>query len=150
MLFLAGFKMISAAGNEEVITKQRKMITWIFMGLAIILISEGFVNVFMPEIDGEIAFKSLTAIESFSAQMGGFTNFLLTFASAIAVLALIVGAVYISTAVANLEQSEKGKKIILAAALGLIVTISAFALVNTVLSGDASGGAESSWLDISI
>ncbi|MFH1546624.1 MAG: hypothetical protein ABIE14_04565 [Patescibacteria group bacterium] len=150
MLFLAGFKMVSAAGNEEIVTKQRKMITWVFMGLAIILIAEGFVNVFMPEVDGEIAFKSLTAIESFSAQMGGFTNFLLTFASAIAVLALIVGAVYISTAVTNPEQSEKGKKIILAAALGLIVTISAFALVNTVLSGDASGGAKGSWLDISV
>ncbi|MBU1089237.1 hypothetical protein KKF38_00365 [Patescibacteria group bacterium] len=150
MIFLAGFKMISAAGNEEIVTKQRKMITWVFMGLAIILIAEGFVNVFMPEVDGEIAFESLTAIESFSAQMGGFTNFLLTFASAIAVLALIVGAVYISTAVTNPEQSEKGKKIILAAALGLIVTISAFALVNTVLSGDASGGAKGSWLDISV
>ena len=65
-------------------------------------------------------------------------------------LALIVGAVYISTAVANPEQSEKGKKIILAAALGLIVTISAFALVNTVLSGNASSGAETNWLDISV
>jgi glycerol uptake facilitator-like aquaporin len=59
----------------------------------------------------------------------------LTFSSTIAVLALIVGAVYMTSAVANPEQAEKGKKIILAAALGLVVTISAFALVNTVLSG---------------
>lgn len=150
MLFLAGFKMISAAGNEEIITKQRKMITWIFLGLAVILISEGFVNVFLPEVSGEIKFASSKAIESFSSQIGGFTNFLLTFSSALAVLSLIVGAVYISTAVANPEQSEKGKKIILAAALGLIVTISAFALVHTVLLGDATGGAESGWLDISV
>jgi len=135
MLFLAGFKMVSAAGNEEIVTKQRKMITWIFMGLAIILIAEGLVSVFLPEVDGKIAFDATTAISSFSAQMGGFTNFLLTFSSAIAVLALIVGAVYMTSAVANPEQAEKGKKIILAAALGLVVTISAFALVHTVLSG---------------
>jgi hypothetical protein len=136
MLFLSGFKMVSAAGNEEIVTKQRKMITWIFMGLAIILIAEGFVSVFMPEGEaGKIAFNATTAISSFSAQMGGFTNFLLTFSSTIAVLALIVGAVYMTSAVANPEQAEKGKKIILAAALGLVVTISAFALVNTVLSG---------------
>ena len=146
MLFLAGFKMVSAAGNEEIITKQRKMVTWIFMGLTIILISEAVVSVFMPEVvksvEGkedvrEIVFNSQTAIDSFSTQMGGFTNFLLTFASALAVLALIVGAVYVSTAVTNPEQAEKGKKIILAAALGLVITISAFALVNTVLSGIA-------------
>ncbi|MCF7836416.1 hypothetical protein K9N08_00950 [Candidatus Gracilibacteria bacterium] len=136
MLFLAGFKMVSAAGNEEIVTKQRQMITWIFMGLAIILVTEGLVSVFLPEGEaGKIAFNSTTAIESFSAQMGGFTNFLLTFSSAIAVLALIVGAVYMTSAVANPEQAEKGKKIILAAVLGLVVTISAFALVNTVLSG---------------
>jgi hypothetical protein len=90
----------------------------------------------MPEGEaGKIAFNATTAISSFSAQMGGFTNFLLTFSSTIAVLALIVGAVYMTSAVANPEQAEKGKKIILAAALGLVVTISAFALVNTVLSG---------------
>ena len=81
--------------------------------------------------------------------MGGFTNFLLTFASAMAVLALIVGAVYITSAVANPEQAEKGKKIVLAATLGLIVTLSAFALVNTVLSGKADGGLRPA-LDISI
>ncbi len=147
MLFLAGFKMVSAAGNEEVVTKQRKMITWVFMGLAVILVSEGFVNVFMPNA---VEFNSKTAILNFSAQMGGFTNFLLTFASGIAVLALIVGAVYISSAVANPEQAEKGKKIILSAILGLIITFSAFALVNTVLSGDAAGGASQPLINVSI
>jgi hypothetical protein len=147
MLFLSGFKMVSAAGNDEIVTKQRKMITWIFMGLAIILIAESFVNVFMPlDATGNISFDSMTAIQSFSAQMGGFTNFLLTFSSAIAVLAMIVGAVYLTSAVANPEQAEKGKKLILAAALGLIVTVSAFALVNTVLSGGETTPA----IDISI
>ncbi|MCF7845716.1 MAG: hypothetical protein K9L85_00585 [Candidatus Peribacteraceae bacterium] len=139
MLFLAGFKMVSASGEEDVITKQRKMITWIFMGLAIILIAEAFVNVFMPDVGGEIQFSSATAIQSFSAQMGGFTNFLLTFTAAVAVLALIVGALYTTTAFANPEQAEKGKKIILAAALGLIVTISAYAIVNTILSSGSAG-----------
>ncbi|MFA6458769.1 MAG: hypothetical protein WCV72_05310 [Patescibacteria group bacterium] len=139
MLFLAGFKMVAAGGNEEIITRQRKMITWIFMGLSTVLISETFVNIFMPDRGGKIIFNSMTAIGSFSKQLGGFTNFILTFSSALAVLALIVGALYISTAFANPEQVEKGKKILLAACLGLVVTISAYALVNTVLtSGEKS------------
>ncbi|MFH0833860.1 MAG: hypothetical protein V2A63_00515 [Patescibacteria group bacterium] len=139
MLFLAGFKMVSAGGEEEVIKKQKKMITWIFMGLSVILISEAFVNIFMPDVGGQIKFSAATAIRSFSAQVGGFTNFLLTFSAAIAVLALIVGALYISTAFTNAEQAQKGKKILLAAGLGLVVIISAYALVNTVLSSGASG-----------
>jgi hypothetical protein len=148
MLFLSGFKMISAAGNEEVATKQRKMITWVFIGLVIILIAEVFVNIFLPDKGGTIIFNSSTAISSFSAQMGGFTNFLLTFLGGISVLALIVGAVYFTSAVANPEQAEKGKKIMLAAALGIIVAVSAFALVSTVLSGDADGTDNSIYLDL--
>jgi hypothetical protein len=138
MLFLAGFKMIAAAGNEEVITKQRKIITWIFLGLAVVLISEVFVSIFMPEKGGVIVTPGTQELRSFSAQIGGITNFLLTFSGGLSVLALIVGALYVSTAVANPEQAEKGKKILLAAALGLIVTISAYAVVNTILSGKAA------------
>ena len=137
MLFLAGFKMISAAGNEEIATKQKKMIAWVFLGLVIVLVAEAFVNIFLPDEGGMILFESSTAISSFSSQMGGFTNFLLTFLGGISVLALIVGSVYLVSAAANPEQAEKGKKIMLAAAIGIIVAISAFALVSTVLSGSA-------------
>jgi len=144
MLFLAGFKMISASGNEEVVTKQRKMITWVFLGLAIILIAETFVTIFLPEVDSEILFTSSTAIESFSVQIGGFANFLLTFLGGISVLAMIAGAVYFVSAVVNSEQAEKGKKIMLAAMLGIIVAISSFALVSTILSGSADGKAGNS------
>jgi hypothetical protein len=122
------------------------MIVWIFMGLSTILISEAIIKIFMPgEIIGnqfvESKFIALDAISSFSTQIGGFTNFLLTFTAALAVLALIVGALYISTAFANPEQTEKGKKILLAASLGLVVTISAYALVSTIFSSDNSSSA---------
>ena len=140
MLFLAGFKMVSAAGNEEIITKQRKMITWVFMGLAIILLSEMFVNVFMPETGG----LDTAATSTFAKEMGGLANFFIAFSGGLAVLALIVGGLYVTTAVANPEQAEKGKKLLLAAAIGLIVTISAFALVNTVIKGNPLSSSGSS------
>lgn len=136
MLFLAGFKMVSAGGEEEVINKQKKMITWIFMGLAVILVAEVFVTIFMPATGG----LGEAQIASFSAQIGGFTNFLLTFSGILAVLALVVGALYVSTSAFNAEQAEKGKKILLAAALGLILTISAYAVVNTIFSSANPGG----------
>lgn len=138
MLFIAGFKMITASGNEEVLTKQRKIITWIFLGLGVVLVSEVFVAIFMPEKSGLIVTPGAQELRGFSAQIGGITNFLLTFSGGLSVLALIVGALYVSTAVANPEQIDKGKKILLGAALGIIVTISAYAIVNTILSGKAA------------
>jgi len=147
MLFLAGFKMVAADGNDEIISQQKKMIPWVFAGLGTILISEVFVSIFMPEdeVTKNIAGQSYDTIEittpgidqitSFSAQVGGVTNFVLTFSGAVAVLALVVGALYLTTAVANPEQAEKAKQIILGAVLGLVITISAYAVVNTILSG---------------
>ena len=138
MLFLAGAKMVMASGNDEVITKQRTMISWIFVGLAVIMFAEVFSNIFMPELqnvtDVVIAMPGAAEIQSFAMQMGGITNFIISFASVVAVLAFIVGALYFSTAAINEEQAEKGKKIMLAAALGLVLTLSAYALVSTVLS----------------
>ncbi len=137
MLFLAGFKLVTAGGNEEVVTKQHKTISWIFLGMGTILVAEAFVTVFAPEVDGQVVAPGMEQIGTFSQQMGGFTNFLLTFTGGLAVLALVVGALYFSTAAMNAEQAEKGKKIILGAVLGLVLTISAYAVVNTILSGYA-------------
>lgn len=153
MLFLAGAKMTMAEGNAEEAEKQTKIITWTFLGLATILFSEVFVNIFFPQGyvakvngvwqltdqvhagDAIITVPGAAELSSFATQMGGLTNFLLSFAGAISVLGLIVGALFFALAGVSAEQAEKGKKIMLAAALGLLLTGSAFAIVNTVLSG---------------
>lgn len=138
MLFLAGFKMVTAAGDDEVISNQRKTIGWVFLGLLIILIAETFVNIFFPESAQHlITTPGQMEIGSFSSQMGGYTNFLLTFSGALSVLALVTGGLFYSTAGLDEEQAGKGKQIMLGAALGIVITISAYALVATILSGNA-------------
>lgn len=172
MIFLAGAKLVMAGGNEEVTGKETKTLTWIFLGLAVILLTEVFVSIFMPEsylglqkvvdpVTGQFKIDPATGtylqkvvllpdryqatdliistpgtaeLQSFSEQMGGITNFMISFVGAISVLALIVGAIFFATAALNEEQAQKGKKIILAAALGIVITVSAYALVNTVFS----------------
>lgn len=150
MIFLAGAKLVMAGGNEEVTSKETKTLTWVFLGLATILLSEIFVNIFMPEgyldakgniipdkfgaVDLVITTPGTVELQSFAMQMGGVTNFIISFAGAVAVLALIVGAVFFSTAALNEEQAEKGKKIMLGAVLGILVIISAYAIVNTIFA----------------
>ena len=59
------------------------------------------------------------------------------FLSSIALLMFIIGGLLWIFSAGVTERVEKGKKIMLGAALGIIITISAYALVNTVLSGQA-------------
>ncbi len=68
------------------------------------------------------------------------TNFFLGFLGLIAVLVVIYGGVLAVTSMGNPDGMNKGKKAITYAGIGLLIVMSSFALVNTILL--APGGRE--------
>jgi type IV secretory pathway VirB2 component (pilin) len=67
----------------------------------------------------------------------GWTNFALPFVSVLAIAALIYAGFLYITALGNDEQTQKAKKIILWVVIGIILIFSAYAIVNTITSGQA-------------
>ena len=70
------------------------------------------------------------------------TNFALGFLGLIAILIVIYGGFMVLTAASKPEEAGKGKKAIQFAAVGLLIVMSSFAIVNTVLlapSGNEKG-----------
>lgn len=65
-------------------------------------------------------------------------NFLLGFLGLIAVLMVIYGGVMLVVSGGNPEAAGKGKKILLYAAIGIVIILLSFAFVNTIL-GAGSG-----------
>lgn len=65
-------------------------------------------------------------------------NFFLGFLGLIAVLMIIYGGVLVLTSGGNAEQAGKGKKILLYAAIGIVIILLSFAFVSTIL-GAGSG-----------
>ncbi len=70
--------------------------------------------------------------------IAGWTNFVLPFISVLAIAALIYAGFLYITGLGNDEQIQKAKKIIIWVVIGIIVILSAYAIVNTVLSGDGT------------
>lgn len=138
MLIYAGARMVLAGGNDDAVSSARKMILWVFGGLALILFSEVIVNIFFPQNGISITVPGAREFKTFAAQVGGITNFILTFTGVVSVLSLIYGAVMLNATAVSGEAMDTAKKIILASALGIVLTLSAYALVNTVLSGTAA------------
>lgn len=68
-------------------------------------------------------------------------NFALGFLGLIAVIIVIYGGVLYVTAAGEQEKTDKGKKAITYAVIGLLIVMASFAIVNTVISG-AMGGEE--------
>lgn len=68
--------------------------------------------------------------------MVGWGNFILPYIVVIATLSLIYGAVLFVTAGGNSDNVEKGKKILIWSAIALLLVMSSFAIVNTIVNFD--------------
>ncbi len=132
MIMISGIKTIAAVGEEEKIAEQRKSILWIIVGIVIIVINQVIVeNLYIRPV-GQEEIK-VENVESIIALIGKILQFALGFVGLIAFAALIYGAASMITNYGNDESVEKGKKIIKNAIIGIIVIISAFAIVSTMM-----------------
>lgn len=132
MLIVAGIRLLTSGGNEEVQTKVKKQITWIILGLFLLGIAEFVVlDVVFPKQGSEIP-----ATEQAKRIIKDFTNFISAFVSIAAVISSIYGGYLYVAAAGNEEQTEKAKKVLTGAIIAIILGLGAFALVNTVIQLD--------------
>ena len=134
MIIISGIKTIAASGEEEKITEQHRSILWIIVGIVIIIINQVIVkNLYKEPVrttGGEI---TTTNVENVIALIGKMLQFILGFVGLIAFAALIFGAASMIANYGNDEMVQKAKKIIKNAIVGIIIIISAFAIVSTVI-----------------
>ncbi|MBD3360293.1 PKD domain-containing protein [Candidatus Peregrinibacteria bacterium] len=69
-------------------------------------------------------------------------NFALGFLGLLAVIIIIYGGILYVTAAGEEEKTQKGKKAITYAAIGLIIVMGSFAIVNTIIRGAGGVGEE--------
>jgi hypothetical protein len=140
MLVRNGIRFVALAGAEESVTLDKKNVAFTSIGLVLIIIASTVIDkVFYivdteryPTVEGvQPAINPERGIE----EIAGATNLVVTFASPIAILVLIVGAVMYATAGGDEERLKKAKKIIIMAVIGLILIYGAFAVISTVISG---------------
>lgn len=130
MIALAAFRLITSAGDEETIGKQKKRIMWSVVGLIVAGISEFAVKgVLFPE-------GGAKGIDVLAAQklVYNFTNFVAAFIGAGAFAMFFYGGYLYVLSYGNEEQTGKAKKIIIGAIIGIIVALAAYGIVSTVIS----------------
>lgn len=137
MIVIAGFRLVTSGGNEDVVTKSKKQIMWAIAGLVLIGASE-FV---MKDIIFPNQGSQLSDIEKGREFIVTMTNFVSGFmATAAVALYMYAGVLYVTDAGKG-EQTEKAKKVIIGATIGLIIAMAAFALVYTVVDFRPPSGA---------
>lgn len=140
MIISNGLRMITMGSSEDKLARDKKNLAYSVIGLILIILADNVIsNVFYkidltryPSVGG--AAPAVDAARGVS-EIVGVTNFIVTLAGPLAVLAMIIAAILYITAAGKEEQINKAKKLMFAAMLGIVIVYGAFAIVSTFISG---------------
>lgn len=127
VIVIRGFTLVVSGGEEEAMTKAKKHIMYAVVGLAIVGLSEVVVRGFIfPESGTQLPDVGVgrTIIVSI-------TNYLAGFVAILSFIMLFFSGYRYVVAGGEEEVTEKVKKTVLGAVIGLVLSLAAFAIVNT-------------------
>lgn len=129
VLVIRGYTVIFSAGDEESLGKAKTHITYAVLGLLLILTSEVLVRgVIFPD-SGE-ALPDAQAGRSVIAEIA---NYISGFIALISFVSLFAAGYQYVVSGGDEEALTKVKKVFLYSAIGLILSLGAYAFINTVL-----------------
>ncbi len=126
-VFYAGFKFITASGEEEQITSAKKIFLYGFAGLLVAMLADPLVRTVLYPADQT---PGQEEIGNFATQMVGVLKFVLTFLGVIAMATFLVAGGYFITSFGDEDRHRKAKEIIGGSLLGIVIILSAFAIVS--------------------
>lgn len=136
VLVIRGFTLVTSGGDEEKLTAAKKHVTYALVGLAIVGLAEVVVRgVIFPKEGSALPNISLAKV-----LIVKITNFIAGFIAIVSFLMLLASGFRYVTSGGEEEVKEKVKKTFIAAVIGLVLAMGAFALVNTVITLDETIG----------
>jgi hypothetical protein len=133
-LVLSGFRMITAAGKEEVIQKQKTQIMWSIFGLILVALAGTFQSVVFGTCNwwnADFCTPSPDATKGVSL-LTSIINLILTFVFPLGFLFLVIGGMYMILSHGNDTMLTKGKKIVQWTVITLVIIYAAYVLVSTL------------------
>lgn len=124
----AGFRMVTAAGNDDTVGASKKRITYAIVGLLVAGIGEFVVRGVVFPDNGE------KGIDYAAAQhlVITFTNYISSFIGAGAFIMLFYGGYLYAVSFGEDDQVGKAKKIMTSALIGILIAAAAFGVIRTI------------------
>lgn len=127
---ISAVRMITAQGEDEALTKQKRNLTYGLIGMLVILLGDNIVDaIYIVNTPDEIVAGSATTAVN---EIGSIIQLILIFLGPIAIIFTIYAGFLYLTAMDNEERAQKAKKMIIGGITGIVIIYSAYALVNTV------------------
>lgn len=129
MVIYSGLSILLGGGEEETRTKHIKHILYSVAGLMLIGFSELIVRGILFPNQG----SALPNLDTANLTIQNITNYATSFIAFLSIAIAVYGGYLYVMGATNEENTEKAKKIIVGAIIGIIIASGAFAIVNTLL-----------------
>jgi hypothetical protein len=137
-LVISALKMVGNSAGDELEKAKKNLIT-VSLGLIILIVADPIINNVLFSVDktryptGGVQ-AGINVVQGVK-EIVGFTNYLVTILSPLAILLIIYGGFMYILSGGDAEKQGKAKKIIIFALIGLIIVYGAFAIVSTFING---------------
>lgn len=139
VIIMSSLFMIIASGNEDTTAKQKRVVFSVMLGLIIMRLGLPIVSTVLFGVSGfggidksEVGY--LVSATNGASEILGITNYVLGFVSIIAVLTIVYAAVRMVSSFGNEEIVSKSKSLLKNAVIGLVVAVSSYAIVATMIN----------------
>ncbi|MEK7528140.1 MAG: hypothetical protein AAB592_00025 [Patescibacteria group bacterium] len=128
MFVLAGFRLATSAGDEEVVNQQKNRIGAAIVGIILVAFSELVVKeIIFPEFGGTTPDSALGQETVFRL-----INFIASFVATIAVIIFLYGGYTYVMSAGNDDAVGNAKKILIGGVIGVLISFAAFGVVRSI------------------
>jgi type IV secretory pathway VirB2 component (pilin) len=126
-IIIGGMMYMFSAGNKEMIERAKKTLIYAMAGAAIVIGASTIANQIST-----ILGTSTTSSTTLSTIATNALKFLLSIAGTLAIISVVIGAIWMFTAAGDKERYELGKKTVIYAIVGVIITVGSLIIISQI------------------
>lgn len=128
LIFYAGMKLVTADGDEEVMSDAKNTFKYSFIGVLIIMIAKPLVTqIFYPQLG--LVDIGKTQVENFLAEAFGVLEYLLQFLGILVFVAFVYASINYLISASDDGKRESAKNILIWSVIGMIIILFSYSIV---------------------
>ena len=139
LMIVSSIRLITAGGEEEMINKQKRNLTWSGIGMLVILLADNIVkSIYVIKEETKEGVKTVTVEAATSStaitEIAGVIRLILVFIGPTAIIFTIYAGYLYITALGNDEHMNRAKRMLVGGITGIIIVYAAYAIINTIIA----------------
>jgi cbb3-type cytochrome oxidase subunit 3 len=128
-IIIGGIMYIVSAGDKERMERAKNTLIYTLAGFAIVVASSTFVSEIQNVLGGAVTSTSGPTLAQIALNV---VKLLLSIVGSLAIISIIVGAIWMFSAAGDKERYELGKKTVIYSIIGVTIVLSAIIILNQI------------------